>query len=428
MARRSTGEYGEDRNPTAKEMLFSRLPMTNVDRKTTLAPSPEGDRGQTSNLRREAPLLQFLHLLRRRKLLLIVGSLAPTLAALVILSLLPRKYTAMLVYEHPIRESEYNVLVRRFHSLENLAKIAGQLRGKGLASCAQELLDCRTEDSLEKMIRLTASPPYPRRLQTTDPATSEKIGAVQAQLLSIQITGRSPRDVETIAAVITDNFEHVLPLYAIRNDLKDLVRRYKIMAADIEDNRFTLDMELQREQARLEKLKALDAPASGAGQAAEQDKLVLQFMDVKNMREFLPLSYQVHAVASKIIDLQETIRGNEDKYAYRVAVLELTDRLLNQVEQSLPTHYTTQQFLSFLGEQLPACKDKAQSDYLKSYVRRTENLIFASTRAGISPVIYPVPKHFAGIGVVVFIASLMVTIFAAVVLEYPHGSSSRVRP
>ena len=410
--------------------------MTNEDQKTTLVPSPQGDGGRPSDLHRETPLLQFLRLLWRRKLLIVVGSLMPALAAVAILSLFPRRYTATFVYEHPVRESEYNVLVRRFHSLENLAKITGQLRDKGLTSCAQELLDCQTEDSLEKMIRLTASPAYPRRLQTTDPATSEKIGAVQAQLLSIQITGRSPKDVETIAGVVTDNFEHVLPMYAIRNDLKDLVRRFKVTAADIEDNRFNLDMELQREQARFEKLKALETGQTRSNLKSEirdsnapsEDKLVLQFTDVKNTREFLPLSYQVRAVASKIIDLQETIRGNEDKYTYCIGVLELTDKLLSQVEQSILTHYTTRQFLGFVGEQLPACKDQAQSDYLKSYMRRTENLVFASTRAGISPVIYPVPKHLAGLGVVVLIAALMVTIFAAVVLEYPRGSSSRGRP
>ena len=142
----------------------------------------------------------------------------------------------------------------------------------------------------------------------------------------------------------------------------------------------------------------------------------------------MPLPYQVRAVASKIIDLQETIRGNEDKYAYCIGVLELTEKLLSRVEQSILTYYTTQEFLSFAGEQLPACTDKAQSDYLKSYMRRTENLVFASARAGVSPVIYPVSKHLAGTGVVVFIASLMVAIFAAVVLESSRGPSSRGRP
>ena len=45
-----------------------------------------------------------------------------------LLFLWPRKYTATFVYEHPVKESEYNVLVRRFYSLENLAKIHPRAR------------------------------------------------------------------------------------------------------------------------------------------------------------------------------------------------------------------------------------------------------------------------------------------------------------
>lgn len=393
----------------------------------------DGPDKRQENLYPGHPLPLFLHLLWRRKLLILAGSLIPALLAAALVSLWPRKYTATFVYEHPVKESEYNVLVRRFYSLENLGKIAGQLREQGLTQLAQDLLDCQSEGSLEKLIRLTASPAYPKRLQTTDPATSEKISAFQAQLLSIQLTGRSPKDVEAIAGVVTANFERVLPMYAIRNDLKELSRRFKTMAADIEDNRFTLDMDLQTEQARFEKLKALESPGSGPSDQSGRpetgrDSLVLQFTDVKGSQEFLPLAYQVQAVQSKIIGLRETIRGNEDKYTYYVGVLDIANKLLNQVEQSILTPYTVQQFLGFVGEQLLACKDKAQADFIKSYMRRTENLVLVSTRAGESPVIYPVAKHPVGISVLVFLAGMMVMVFAAVALDGPRVQVGRDRP
>ena len=237
-------------------MRFLCLPMKDVDHTRTVS----NLEFRNSNFESAA----FLHLLWRRRLLIAAGSLIPALLAAMLLSLWPRKYTATFVYEHPVKESEYNVLVRRFYSLENLEKVAGQLREKGLTQCAQDLLDCQSEGSLEKLIRLTASPAYPKRLQTTDPATSEKISAFQAQLLSVQITGRSRKDVETIAAVVTANFERVLPMYAIRSDLKELIRRFKTRPRKSKMDRFTLDMDLQREQARLEKLKALEGPASGS--------------------------------------------------------------------------------------------------------------------------------------------------------------------
>ncbi len=406
-------------------MRFLCLPMKDVDHTRTVS----NLEFRNSNLASAA----FLHLLWRRRLLIAVGSLLPALLAAMLLSLWPRKYTATFVYEHPAKESEYNVIVRRFYSLENLEKVAGQLREKGLMRCARELLDCRSEGSLEKLIRLTASPAYPKRLQTTDPATSEKISAFQAQLLSVQVTGRSRKDVETIAAVVTGNFERVLPMYAIRSDLKELIHELKDTAAEIEDGRFTLDIDLQREQERLEKLKALEGPASGSGDQPGRveigrDSLVLQFTDVNSCREFLPLRYQIEAAQFKIIDLQETIQGSEGKYTYCVGVLDLAGKLLNQVEQSILTHYTVQQFLGFVGEQQLACKDRAQADFLKSYMRRTENLALVSTRAGESPMIYPVPKHVVGMSLLVFVVAMMVAIFAAVVLECPPGQLGRDRP
>ena len=408
--------------------------MKDVDQKAvTGAGRQDSDDGQGPGPRPEAAPVQLVRLLWRHGLLIAAGAIIPALVAGLVLFLWPRKYTATFAYEHPVKESEYNVLIRRFCSFENLDKIANQLRDKGLAACAQRLLDCRSEGSLEKLVRLTAAPGYPKRLQTTDPATSEKIGALQSQLVSIQITGRSRKEVETVAAVVTSNFEHVLPMYDIRNDLKEITRRYEAMAADIEDNRFTLNLDLEREQARLAKLKGLDGPAADPnGQTGavrtEPDKLQLQFTDVKAAREFLPLAYQIRAVQSKIVDLQETIRGNEDKYKYYVGVLELTHKLLDQAEQSLLTHYTVQQFLSFLSEQLLTYKDKSESDYLKAYTRRTENLLLVSTRAGQNPVIYPVPKHTIGISVLVLIVAAMVMTFVAVVREPPRGPSSRDRP
>jgi hypothetical protein len=361
--------------------------------------------------------VQFLHLLWQNRQLITAGSLVPVLAAVLLLSAWPRAYTATLVYERPLTESEYNVLLRRFHSQENLARMVGQCHEMGLKHYARKLLGCETERSFEKLIRFTVSPAYPRRLQTTDPVISEKIGALKAQLLSIRMTGRSRQEIAKVATVVTNNIEHILPLYAIRNDLKESVREFQTTAAKIEDNRFRLSKELEREQARLEKLRSL----SGTALEADQDRVVLQFTDVKESREFLPLSYQIRAVQAKIIDLQETINGNRDQYDHCIRILEVTNRLLEQVERSLLTQYTVQQFLAFTGEELRACEDEAAADYLRSYIRKTENRVFVNTRAGENPVIYPVPKHVLTRGALVLVVSVLVMVFVAVLLEYQRG-------
>jgi len=388
----------------------------NPDETTATAPGAGfRDSGQATGPRQTA-MGQFLLLLWRWKLLIGGGSVLAALLVGLLLHFWPPKYTATFVYEHPMTESEYNVLLHQFYSSENLARISRQLQEKGLARCARELLDCETESSLQRLIQFTAMPAYPKRLQTTDPATSEKISGLQAQLLSIEITGRSRQDVQTMAEVVTSNFEQVLPMYAVRKDLKESIRRFKTMAADIEDNRFTLLIDLQKEQARLEKLKAMD----GSTPDPAQDRVVLQFNDIKGSSEFLPLSYQVRAVQAKIIDLQETVNVNKERYSFYIGILQLNDKLLNEVEQNILTHYTVQQFLGFLGQQLLANKEEMLADYLKSYIRKTENLLLAGTRAGENPVIYPVPKYVVRGGILALVLSLMLTTFAAVALESRH--------
>ena len=319
--------------------------------------------------------LRYLCLLWKHKLLIAAVSVIPAAVVAVTLLLWPRKYAATFVYERPLAESQHSVLLQRFYSQENLDKIINRLREQRLAGYAGRLDEARVRQSFDKLVRFEVSPMYPRRLQTTDPAMSAQISAFQARLLLFRVLGDSEQEVLKAGAIMTANIESVLPIYDVRNDLKDSIQRYRVLAAQIEENRFTLTLDLQKEQARLEKLKGI----GGTGSDEARDGIVLQFSDVKNSNEFLPLSYQIRAVQSRIIDLEETVAGDKKKYDFYLQVLDLNDRLLSRIEESLLTDYTVRQFVDFLGEQLSTCKDEALSDHLKSYIRKTENLIQVNT-------------------------------------------------
>jgi hypothetical protein len=401
--------------------------MDRSEGKTATGNSAGGERaahGLSGN--HEPALLRYFRLLWRRRGLIACGSLIPALLVAVVLYLWPNRYTVTFVYERPLTESEYNVLLRRFYSSENLGRIIGRLRESGLAGYAEQLERAQTEKAVERLIRFAASPAYPKRLQTTDPATSERISTFQAQLLYVDISGDSREEMAAVSAVVTADLENVLPVYEIRNALKESIQEFKIRAAAIEDNRFALTLDLQKQKEKLGKLTRLaDTPPAGT-----EGNVVLQFTEVREAREFLPLPYQVRAVQSKIIDLEETLSSDQEKYSYYLKILDLNDRLLGMIEDNILTYYTVEQFLEFLGGQLLECKDDALADYLKSYIRRTQNLILVNTRAGEKPVVYPVPKHVAGRCVLAFVVLLMVTAFVAVALEYRRerrGSSPSAR-
>jgi len=377
-----------------------------------------------SALPEEPAGLRYARLLWKHRFLILFGSLLPAALLACAIHAWPLRYTTTFVYERPLMESEYNVLLRRFYSSENLDKIAGRLREKGVSGYAAKLEDTETEEALEKLIRFSVSPAYPTRLQTTDPTTSEDISKFKAQLLSIKITGDSEDDMGAVSEVITANFENVLPIYDIRNDLIESIQEFEELAAEIADGRFTLTVELQKEKTRLEKLSSLANPPAETAQS----NVVLQFTEVAESREFLPLSLQRDAVQSKIIDLQETLNSDEEVYSYYLKVLELNDRLLSEIEGKLLVYYTVPEFLDFLNEQLQACDENTMVDYLKSYIRKTRSLTLINTRAGEQPIVYPVPKYVLKRGVLALIVFLMIMIFVAVVLEYGQGRRSHGRP
>ena len=383
----------------------------------------DGEVGRT----REPPILRYLHVLWKHRFLIIGGTLLPALVVGAMLYFWPKKYTVTFVYERPLAESEYNVFLRRFYSSENLAKIIEQLQSSGVGDYAKQLKEARTEAELGKLVRFAVSPGYPRRLQTTDPETSELISAFEARLLYVDITGDSRRDMAAISTAITDNIEDILPVYEIRNALKESIQEYKVLAAEIEDNRFTDSLELAKEKEKLQRLTGLSEGQTPAG----ADSVILQFQDVRESQEFLPLPYQVRAVQSKIIELEESLQSDREKYDYYLKIVALNDQLLGVVEASILKPYTVGQFLTYLDGQKTACEDESLRDYLNSYIRKTQNLILVNTRAGEQPVVYAVSKGIFKRTVLAAILGFMVASFVAVVLEYgpqkQHSSSSPQR-
>jgi hypothetical protein len=326
---------------------------------------------------------------------------------------LPVSYTTTFVYERPLNENEYHALLRRFYSSENLDKIVAQLKSNGATGYATRLEKAETEEALQKLIRFGVTPAYPTRLQTTDPNTSEQIGLFKARLFHIEITGRKKNQMGKVGDVITANVENVLPIYDVRNQLRQSMQQLKERAVEIEGNRFALTVELQKEKTRLQKLTSL-------GEASEPsaDNLVLQFTEITESREFLPLPYQKRAVQSKIVDMEETLRSNEDMYGYYLELLELNSHLLNEIEKNLLTYYTVPQYLDFLQTQLAGCTQTELADHLRSLIHKTQNLTLVHTRAGEKPVVYPVAKRVVRRSALVLIVLLMVTAFVSTALEY----------
>lgn len=373
---------------------------------------------------REPAMLCYSHILWNHRLLIVLGSLLPALLLALALQLMPVEYTTTLVYERPLTESEYSTLLGRFYSSENLGKIVAHLREKGITEHADKVDRADTQGSLEKLIRFKVSPPHPQRRNSADPDTWERINLLEAELLDIEVTGGSKDDMPGICEVVTANFENVLPVYDIRSDLRTSAREFETLAAEIEENRFPLTADLKKEQARLEKLLGL----ASTPLESTQGNVTLQFTDLAESGEFLPLPYQIRATQSRIIDLEETLRTEGDAHRYCTQVLALNDRLLRKIEESLLTDCTVQQYMDLLDEELAACAEETLADYVQSHIRGTQNLILANTRVGEEPMVSPVEKRVLARSLFALVVLLMVTSFLAVAIEYSNERRRLIRP
>jgi hypothetical protein len=154
----------------------------------------------------------------------------------------------------------------------------------------------------------------------------------------------------------------------------------------------------------------------------------LQFNDVGNNRAFLPLAYQVQATETQIIDLEEQIKANKDKHDYYTSLLSLDEFLYTHVDELMPTYHTLDQFHVFLTANLAEYKEDQRQlkDHLDAYIKRIENKIASVMPLVEKPKVYPVAKGTVQKSTVVFVAALMISIFASFLLDAMKNARSQV--
>ena len=309
-------------------------------------------------------------------------------------------------------EKNYNVLLDRFYSEENLNKITNKLRENGLNRYAK--LISRGGGYPKKFVHFDVWPPYTdiSRAKITETAQLEHIRQPNAQLLNMTIVARPKNDIPIIASVIRDNLESVIPVSVVEEHLNADIRAFKAQIAGIEENRFNLELTLKTNKSILAKLKNIQTPVSDRSAS----NIALQF-DISGKTEYLPVQYQIQATESKTVQLEAHIVANEDNRNYYRDLLALNEKLLAELKGEIASYYTIQQFHSFLTELVDSYKDKELKSYLSSYIKKIENRISASAPVTGKPSVSAVAKGTAKKSGIVLAISLMISVFAAFLLE-----------
>ena len=393
----------------------------------------------------EINLIDYFMVIWKRKWFILVGSIVPVLITGLIIYFLPRDYTITYMYDVKdqttmvkdqtkdnltmdvgnwnlnedvsnwnLNEKNYDVLVSRFYSKENLDRIVSKLQQNDLNKYAELINNAGGEKELDKLLVFEVLPPFIDIAKTkeTDSAKLEELRLLEAQLLNITIITSSEKDIYKISSVIRKNFETMIPIYHVADQLNVSIIKIRTKMAIIQENKFLLQLALGKNKNILTKLKDIKTEILNK----PESDIRLQF-DVGGRSEYLPIEYQVQTAESRIIQIEETIKDNEKRSEYYKSLLSLNQKLLIEVKSKALSHDTMQQFHSFLLKSAKKIEKEELKNYLNSYIKKIENRIAVNIPVIENPKVYPVDKGTAKKSAIAFAIALIISVFAAFLSE-----------
>ncbi len=370
----------------------------------------------------EINLADYCLVLWKRKIFILLATILPTICVAAALFFAPKKYTVTYVYDASgleLTEKNYTLLLNRFYSEDNLARLGRELQKNGLEKYAQKL---ENNFQLENFIKFEAVPAFfdVSRLKIIDAEQLNTIKAMRASLLNTTITGDSAKMLSPISSIICNNIKDVIPLYMTKEQLSTLIEEYNNILADIEKNRFSLGLSLKNTNEILTGLKKVNTGSL----EANRESVVLQF-NVGEQNQYLPLSYQIQAAESKRIDIEETIKTTEEKYNYYKDLVDLNNKVLAELDTKLHSDYNTEQFKVFLLGLLDTTEKPQLKDYLSSYIRTIENKVAANKPVIENPNIISVSRGTTKKMGAIFAGCLILSVFAAFLMESFEKNKTR---
>jgi hypothetical protein len=360
----------------------------------------------------EIDLLDYVRVLWKWKYFIFILTVLPTLIIFLIFNFLPSNYKVTYIYDTSFGKDFPKLLSRKFESKKDSYQLHAQSEQELFEMNRRILLDqFYSKENLDKLAAKLRENGFDIYAQGI---TKSRIQLEISNTLStLTIISQSEQDVWKISSIVRDDFEKAIPVYTVMEELNSIIAGFKAEIADIKENNFNMELELERKRAILEKMKNL--------QPSEPDKItggiILQIDNLSQNSEYLPLAYQIQAIDANIITIEETIIANQKKYDYYKNLINLNEKLFDEVKNQISSYYTIQEFHSFLARMMNECTEKELADYLYAYTNRIENMISINTPVTDKPSVSPLPKDTVKKSMVSFLVFLIITSFIAFLLE-----------
>ena len=206
----------------------------------------------------EINLLDYFVVLWKRKWFVFIASVLPPLVVGLAIFIGPRDYKIAYTYNMELDENAFKILENKFYSTENLEKLAEKLQASGFNKYTKRIEEVETNEGLKWSVSFEISPSYFEVIEPSKSKYSDELQKFQqatGSLLIMHVGAQSKENIREIASVCRNNFEQIIPLYSEKEQLNNKIISFKEKMAGIEEARYTLDLELERKKATLEKLK-----------------------------------------------------------------------------------------------------------------------------------------------------------------------------
>lgn len=382
----------------------------------------------------EVNLLDYLTVIWNRKWFILIATALPTLVMGVLLSLSPRTYTTTFVYDvrddvtdlrddsinepqvQPgfwnLTQKNFEVMLNRFYSRENLNNLANKFEKSGLSAYANKARNCYAGS--ETLVEFKTAPAYINisKLKVSDHTDLQEFIEMEASMLRVTITGNANEDMAKISGIIRNNIENVISLYTIQDQLQAEIRSLKNNQSQIETSRYIARLLLDQNRKVITGLKNIKpVPVDNS-----ETNVTLQY-NIAGQTEYLPLSYQIHAAESKIINLEQEVLTTESRYKYYTELINLNQKLLAKLSGQITGDYSIGKFWDFVQGIALETEKPELKDFLNSYAKEIENRISASEPVSSTPRVYPIARGSIKKILLVLMAATLVSVFASFLLE-----------
>jgi len=319
----------------------------------------------------------------------------------------PRNCKITFTYTKQLDDAALRVLEDIFYSNDNIGRIIEELRQNGFDAYANKLLNTKTRQELEKLIFFEN---YPTRQENAN----NKESPPTSTLLCLSINANEQKNISNLFQIIKNNFKAVIPLYAEKERLTRKIISIKKNLAEIDENRYQQNIQKASKSAVLEKLNKLEDLA----EKVPGSNVVLQFNEIRESANYLPLSYQKQAAKIQLINIEEKMNTENELYNYDSALLNLNEKILAYMENAISSGSTLTLFKSYLLSLMEEYKDNIiLKDYLNSYIRQIEIKLSEQRPVVNNPKIFVSERSGFTKTAAVFITSLIFAVLTAFVFE-----------